>query len=261
MKAYLAVCSPGGQEYTRYNFSSMIEASPPKSSIIIGRRDEDGIFDRDTDIKLPSEVMFISRRHLLIELKETGYFWVKDLDSTNPAELRKAISSNGNNIITVKGETPHRLENGDQLLLKNKSSTEDKSEWVLHFYDPDQTDNSSDISPSHSKYEYHLSSKTLYLLTAGSQPQWIQFTGQKLKIVDYIAQKVKEEGDRYVVPHKELMAVICTEEKLDELILNSLRSSVFGIHQEISKQWGDEAPKLLDSVRGYGYRLNNCIVK
>ncbi|NER99152.1 MAG: FHA domain-containing protein [Symploca sp. SIO1B1] len=261
MKAYLTVYSPSGEEYEKYYFSTMIEGSPPKSSIIIGRKDEDGEFDRETDIKLPPEEKLISRKHLLIELKETGYFWIKDLGSTHPALLRKVISSEDDNIFCVEGETPHRLQNGDRLLLQSKFSIEGNSEWVLCFYDPDQTDPSSDVYPSLNKYEYDFSSKILYLRTAGSVLQRIKFTGQRLKIVDYIAQKSKEEGTRYVVPYDELISVVWPREKFYERTADNLRPPISGINKEISQQWGDEMSKLIDSVHGHGYRLNNCIVR
>jgi len=262
MKAYLTVYSPSGEEYEKYYFSTMIEASPQKRSIIIGRKDEDGKFDRETDIKLPSEERLISRKHLLIESRDEVYCWVKDLDSTHPALLRKATtSSNGDNIFTVEGETPHRLENGDRLLLQSKFPVEGSPEWVLSFSDPDQTDVSRDVYPSRNKYEYDLSSKILYLRTAVSQLQRIQFTGQRLKIVDYIAQKVKEEGDLYVVPYKELISELWPGEKSYARTLDNLRPPISGINKEISQRWGDDAPKLIDSVHSHGYRLNNCVVR
>ncbi|NER22283.1 MAG: FHA domain-containing protein [Symploca sp. SIO1B1] len=261
MKAYLAVYRPGGEEYERYYFSSMMEASPSERFIVIGRGYEDGEFDRETDIKLPPEERLISRKHLRIELKETGYFWVKDLDSTHPALLRKAISSNGDNIFTVEGETPHRLENGDRLLLQSKFPVEGSPEWVLCFYDPDQTEVTSDIYPSRNKYEYDLSSKILYLRTTGSQVQQIQFTAQKLKIVDYIARKVKEEGELHIVPYKKLISELWPGEESYDRTTEHLRPPVSGINKEVSQQWGDEAPKLIYSVHGHGYRLNNCIVR
>ncbi|NES22519.1 MAG: FHA domain-containing protein [Symploca sp. SIO3E6] len=261
MKAYLTVYSPSGEEYEKYYLSTMIEASRSKSSIVIGRKDKDGEFDKETDIKLPPEEKLISRKHLLIELKETGYFLVKDLDSTHPALLRKATSSNGDNIFPVEGETPHILKNGDRLLLQSKFSIEGNSEWVLCFSDPDQTDPSRDIYPPRNKYEYDLSSKILYLRTAASQLQRIQFTGQRLKIVDYIVQKAKEEGALYIVPYEELISVIWPREKFYERTPDNLKPHVSRINKEISQQWGDEFPKLIDSVHGHGYRLNNCIVR
>ncbi|NEP58944.1 MAG: FHA domain-containing protein [Symploca sp. SIO2G7] len=260
MKAYLTVYRPGGEEHERYYFSNMIEASPSKSSIIIGREDEDGEFDRETDIKLPPEEKLISRKHLLIELRETGHFWVKDLDSTHPALLKKATSSNGDNVFPVEGETPHRLENRDKLLLKSKFPIEDNDEWVLCFYDPDQTDVSSDVYPSHSKYEYNLSSKILYVRTAGLQLQQIQFTGQELTIVDHIAQRTKDERARHVALYEELILVVWKDKESLNRKSSDLAPRVSRINKEIYQRCGKDAPRLIDSIKGHGYRLNNCVV-
>jgi len=264
MKAYLTVYRPGGEKYERYYFSNMMEASPSERSIVIGRGYEDGEFDRETDIKLPPEERLISRKHLRIELKETGYFWVKDLDSTHPALLRKSISSNGDNIFRVEGETPHRLENGDRLLLQSKFPVEGSPEWVLCFYDPDQTDVSSDVYPSRNKYEYNLSSKILYVPTAGSQPKKIQFSAKERTIVDYIAQKAKEKQEnQYTVPYEELISVVWPGEESSKGTgtIENLRIRVRGINKEIEQQCGKDTPRFIDSIKGYGYRLNECIVR
>ncbi|MDY6938730.1 MAG: FHA domain-containing protein [Cyanobacteriota bacterium] len=261
MKVDLKIYRPNGEEYSTYSFSEMMGHSAEKKEIVIGREDEDSQFDRETDIKLPPEEKLISRRHFKIEIKNGGYFWMKDLGSTNPAFLKKAMNDLEENLYLVSHESEYRLQHEDRILLRSKFPVEGNSDWVFCFYDLNQTDYSDDTYPSRLKYKYDLQSKILNIRTGNSTPEKIQYVAQELTIVHYIAQKVKESGNESVlVTYDELISAVWPGEEQWERSAEALRPRVSRINKEITNRCGNEAPRLIDSVRGHGYRLNNCVV-
>lgn len=259
MRAYLKVYRPDGEEYDTYLLQELTEQSLEKTRLIVGRKDEDGVFDRDTDIRLPSEDKWVSRRHFLIELRDGCHFWVRDLDSTHPSFLKKAVGLSDGNLSFISGEAQFRLRNGDQILVRSGFPVEGNADWTFCFYDPDETDTSGSIYPYQTKYEYSLGSKILYVCRRNQEPHPIQYTGMELSIVHCLAKKIYDNDNPSVLTaYDELIEALWRGEEGHSP--EEIRPRVSTINKKVTTL--DEGlPRLIDSVLGHGYRLSNCLVR
>ncbi|MDY6782024.1 MAG: FHA domain-containing protein [Cyanobacteriota bacterium] len=262
MKAYLKIYTPNGEEYETYPLAKLSEGSAPKNYITVGRKDEDGQFDRYTDLKLPATDQLISRKHFSIELKDGCYFWVKSLGSTHPTELKKAIHSSDDSIIYI-GDEALQLQHGDRLLLRSKFPGEGNPYWAFCFYDPDRTESPNETYPPIIKYEYNLFSKMLVIHTSPNQKsQEIQYAGNELTIIRYIAEKVKEtQNGAFLASYDDLILAVWPGDKQFGRSSKNLATHVSNINKKIYEKCGSQVPELIDGVTGHGYRLNNCAVK
>ncbi|WP_013321911.1 FHA domain-containing protein [Gloeothece verrucosa] len=260
MKAYLKLYQPNEKEYGLYNLSELFNPLTGKNSITIGRADEDGQFDINTDIKLPAEDKLVSRKHFSIELKADCYFSVKNQNSTHPALLKKANKPSVDVDNYVIDENEYRLEDGDRILVQSNFSVEANPFWTFCFYDPDQTD-SCENYPFEVKYNYNLTSKLLFVNSRNLPTERIDYTGNELRLLDCMANKVYENQDKHCFSsHEELISGVWPDYIDSPPPRQRLRPHVSKINQEIANKFGKNAPKLIENIHGHGYRLNNCLV-
>ena len=273
MGAYLKIYRPDGQPYCPegqsdniYSLSSLLTSD--KTSITIGRTDPEGIFDVNTDIKLPQEDLKISRTHCVIEKRNNSYFSVKELEtrSTHGTELYQVSSGDGKAIpVDCRGE---RLKSGDRILLKSNQGVDGSPCWAFCFFDDAETEKNLLPYPPEIKYHYKLGSG----LSVYFNPQkchYIQLNGQGFKLLDYMAQQSykrrQDPHDKCVITYEYLILYIWPEESnFSSKTQDNIVHIVWRIQKAIGKQCNKnkkEITGLFTNIPDIGYRLENCTIE
>ncbi|NCS31537.1 MAG: FHA domain-containing protein [Microcystis aeruginosa F13-15] len=273
MGAYLKIYRPDGQPYCPegqsdniYSLSSLLTSD--KTSITIGRTDPEGIFDVNTDIKLPQEDLKISRTHCVIEKRNNSYFSVKELEtrSTHGTELYQVSSGDGKAIpVDCRGE---RLKSGDRILLKSNQGVDGSPYWAFCFFDDAETEKNLLPYPPEIKYHYKLGSGlSVYFNT--QKRHYIQLDGQRFKLLDYMAQQsyqIKQDThEKRIITYQEIILKIWPEEsnfssKKSEYVANIVSRIKARIAEQCNKN-KEEIPGLFTNIPDIGYRLENCTIE
>ncbi len=253
----LIIFSPNGQEYSKREFSKLNSSLP--RTITIGRTFCDDSFPKNIRIKLPAEDKTISRRHCTLEFKQDYSVWVTS-QSTHLTYLRKANSPQNDNLVINEKNTGYRLRSGDEILILSKFPASTNPYWVCCFNDTEETEPIAPLYPYRIKYGYYLTSKKLLAWTSVEQRKEIQFTGQRLDLIHYLAKKIDEtRNTAYLASHEEIIRLLWPGNRQFGFTPENIRPLVSRINKDL-EECGKDAPRLIESVRGHGYRLNNCSV-
>lgn len=255
-RPHLQIHSPTGRKWT-------VELTGPRMTI--GRPTP----DTRPDIPLePDPMRWVSRDQC--ELQEEGGSWYlcdnrdDDRRKVNPTRLRLAGEGPADHAVTGRIALGH----GDVIRIRGLQ-TEEKQElyWQLAFIndssatisDPYQTRGSeTSTEPPESAQdcvEYDFIRAGLFR-RCGPRRVEVSLTGQQHTLVHHLAEASRDNGGGPVAcSYAELIEAIWGPDPYGKTTQN-LRDIVFDLRKKLEPEPGD--PHLLQTVAGYGYRLNLC---
>jgi pSer/pThr/pTyr-binding forkhead associated (FHA) protein len=255
-RPHLEVHSPTGRTWT-------VELVGP--SMTIGRPTP----GNQPDIALePDPMRWVSRDHC--ELQEEGGSWYlcdnreENRRNGNPTRLRRAGDGPADHLVTDRAP----LQHGDVIRIRGLQSGQgEKLYWQFIFtarsadtgFDPYQT-RAPGISTRVSGFaqdcvEYDFIRAGLFRHSGGRRIE-VALTGQQHALVRHLAETSRDNGGGPVAcPYAELIEAIWGPNPYGKT-RQSLRDVVFELRKKLELDPGD--PYLLQTVTGYGYRLNLC---
>jgi Transcriptional regulatory protein, C terminal/FHA domain len=255
-RPHLRIQSPTGRMWT-------VALTGPRMTI--GRPTPDS----RPDVPLEPDPMHRVSRHQC-ELHEEGGSWYvrdnrdEDRRSANPTWLRLAGGGSPDQIVTGRTVLGH----GDVIRIRGLT-TEDGQElyWHITFVsdssrpisDPYQTRGSEPLirSPESAPLcvEYDFTQAALFR-RCGARRVEILLTGQQHTLIRHLAEASRDSGGGPVAcSYAELIEAIWGPDPYGKS-KQSLRDIVFDLRKKLEPDPGK--PDLLQTVVGYGYRLNLC---
>ena len=239
-QSLLRIKKPDGKEYA-IELDKLIDLSDREALITIGRQSHNQIVLCDPQKN-------ISREHCSLQYNR-GIWWIMDRGSSNGTFLRRGVNQAQ---IDVRNEELIPLKHEDEILILGELNELDKPLfWSLKFIDPEAT-NQVVIFQANNVLEYSFSQQKLFRITPRDRSE-ILLPDRELTLIDYMARKNHENGDRPVIcRYEELITAVWQSEAfgVDKLDIHHL---VWRIRHKIEDDSGE--PKFLKTVRGTGYRL------
>jgi Transcriptional regulatory protein, C terminal/FHA domain len=228
---FVLITSPGGDQF---------RAELTTDRVTIGRSD---LFN---DIALePDPQQLVTRKvHCVLEREADGW-WVTHNGGVNPTYVRR-----GSAVEIVEGRT--RLQEGDHIhLLGSLTETGDLRYWELTLHDPLRTQPVKH-APRLIFLEYDWIQARLFRVDGVERQEFRDLPPQEHKLVRYMARCNQANGEVTVCcPFEDLLVAVWGE--ASERTETDLTSLIYHLRKRLEPD--PRTPRLIETVRGLGYRL------
>ncbi len=200
-----------------------------------------------TDLSLAeADRRWVSRRHFRLE--RSGNSWtVVDEGSRNGTFLRRAGTS-----ARVEG-TP-RLESGDTVAVLARMEGAVPVYWELVFHDPELTEPAPRAPSRAPAVDYDWSEGRAFVVAEGGErTEVVGLRPQEHRLVRHLVARNTEAGTAVLCPYDELVIAVWGDEPSAPHTRDDLVRLVYDLRRKLESD--PTQPRLLVTVRGFGYRL------
>lgn len=198
-----------------------------------------------TDLDLrPDERRWISRRHCRIERQGSGWV-VVDEGSRNGTFVRRAGT-----LTRVAERTP--LASGEAVVLLAGMDAAAAVYWELALHDPELTEPAPfDRFPA--AVDYDWVEGRVFVTDGPARAEVPGLRPQEHRLIRHLVARNRDAGGAALCAHDELIAAVWGEEPHAPHTREDLARLVYDLRRKLE---ADPArPRLLQTVRGFGYRL------
>jgi hypothetical protein len=186
--------------------------------------------------------------HCRVE-RDGAAWWVVDSGSVNGTLVQQGGT-------TYAVERRRRLNDGDTIRILGRLSGDGvPAYWDLTFRDPLKTQQAGAIvRPICLEYDYPQA--RLYRVEAGDRTELYGLRPLEQRLVRYMAQRNAASGDAPVLcTHEELISAVWGDEEPPHTP-DDLSSLIWSLRRKLEPNPSE--PRLVQTVRGLGYRLQTC---
>ncbi len=212
-----------------------------KNKTLIGR------LKNTNDLSLDDDPQKLVTRHMHCSIEiENNVYWLVDNASKNGTFIKK-----DKNIKRVNGR--EKLSSNDLILiLKRIDKNGEPHYWEIEFKDPIATEDVNGVITKN-YLEYDWIQAKLFIITGNNKVEAKGLTPQEHKLIRFMQQKNKSNGD---------ISVMCSFDEIIDAVWDEIRTTrtkndvnhlVASLRKKIENDPDD--PKYLINIRGMGYRL------
>jgi DNA-binding response OmpR family regulator len=198
-----------------------------------------------TDVDLHAEDgRWISRRHFRIERRDDGWA-VVDEGSRNGTFLRRRGTS-------ARVERALKLEAGDTVAILARMQGASPVDWEFVFHDPELTEPAPD-DQDRPGLAYDWVEGRAFVVRGRERTEIAGLRPQEHRLLRHLVARNEQAGGAVLCAYEELIVAVWGDEPVEPHTRDDLARLVYDLRRKVEPD--PARPQLVETVRGFGYRL------